>query len=449
MAILAIRGVTARPASWFLVESARIMNPTPPHHDATGAPRRRWRASLLACGLVVAGSLALAPGAVGAVCPGQCQTIAGNPLTVKASADTALQVYYAGDTAGQVFPSTNDHGNSGTYVAVDGRLFGPAGTSGAVPYAEVSQSGVAGNGSPSAPFTVVTVLDLPGTGLRLTETVSMVSGQPYFRIDRRLANLGGAAKSASVFAYADLYLRGSDRGFGYFDPAARAVGGQTPTGDFFQIFVPITPAAHFEEGGFGTVFSRISGVAVGGPPLADIVLPPPDPANVVDNGAALQWDARLPARSSRILASFWSFGVTPQVPRAPSPEGPDLSRTIPRPQTIRNGPARVTLPGRISLGSLRRSRCVRTKVVSARRARVLVTIFSGIRSRRLFGAELVTFRRPGKKIVCIPVPRRARTFDARTQLRAAVGVALGAVDRVGEPREPRLAPVIRPIRLVP
>ena len=85
----------------------------------------------------------MAPGAVGAVCPGQCQTIAGNPLTVKTSADTALQVYFAGDTAGQVFPSTNDHGNSGTYVAVDGRLFGPAATSGAVPYAEVSQSGVA------------------------------------------------------------------------------------------------------------------------------------------------------------------------------------------------------------------------------------------------------------------------------------------------------------------
>ncbi|HSI31509.1 MAG TPA: hypothetical protein VK951_09270, partial [Miltoncostaeaceae bacterium] len=32
-----------------------------------------------------------------------------------------LQVYYAGDTAGQVFPSTTDHGNSGTHVAVDGQ----------------------------------------------------------------------------------------------------------------------------------------------------------------------------------------------------------------------------------------------------------------------------------------------------------------------------------------
>jgi hypothetical protein len=61
----------------------------------------------------------------------------------------------------------------------------------------------------------------------------------------------------------------------------------------------------------------------------------------------------------------------------------------------------------------------------------------------------VTFRRPGRKIVCIAVPRRARTFNARTQLRVAVGVALGAVDRAGAPREPRLPPVIRPIRLTP
>jgi hypothetical protein len=290
---------------------------------------------------------------------------------------------------------------------------------------------------------------MPAAGLRLTETLRMVAGQPYFRIDRRLTNLRPVPRTASVFAYADLYLRGSDRGFGYFDPAARAIGGQTPTGDFFQIFVPITPASHFEEGSYSTVLSRIAGVATGGPPLADTLLPPPDPANIVDNGAALQWDVRLAPRGSRTLASFWSFGTTPQIPTAPPPEGPDLSRTIPNPQTIRSGPARVTAPGRISLRSLLSSRCVLTKVVSARRARVLVTIFSGIRSRRLFGADLVTFRRPGRKIVCIAVPRRARTFNARTQLRVAVGVALGAVDRTGEPRQPRLAPVIRPIRLVP
>jgi hypothetical protein len=402
---------------------------------------------LLAAAAVGAALLAIAPSALSATCPGQCQTIASVPLTVKASADTALQVYYAGDANGQVYSPRSDHGNSGTFVAAAGRLFGPP-VSTASPYTEVSQSGVTGNGSAGAPSTVVTVVDLPGAALRLTETVTMVRGQPYFRIDRRLTNLGTAPASASVFAYADLYLRGSDRGFGYFDPATRAIGGQTPTSDFFQIFVPITPAAHYEENVFSTIFSRMAGVATGGPPLADTFLPPPDPANVVDNGAALQWDVLLAPRASRVLASFWSFGTTPQVPTAPPP-GPDLSRTIPNPQTIRNGPARVTAPGRISLGSLRRSRCVLTKVVSAKKARVLVTIFSGIRSRRLFGADLVTFRKPGRRIVCIAVPRRARTFNARTQLRVAVGVALGAVDRVGEPRAPRLPAVIRPIRLVP
>jgi hypothetical protein len=423
------------------------MNRHPRSHPTTTALRRSWRAGLVAIVLALAAMLVATSTAVAATCPGQCQTIASSPLTVKVSADTAIQVYYAGDAAGQVFSPRDDHGNSGTYVAVAGRLFGPRGTAS---YTEVSQTGVSGNGSAAAPFTVVTVLDLPGTGLRLTETFTMVAGQPYFRTDRRLTNLGSAAVAASVFTYADLYLRGSDRGFGYFDPAVRAVGGQTPTADFFQIFVPITPASHFEEGGYSTVFSRISGVATGGPPLADTILPPPDPANVVDNGAALQWDVRLPPRGSRILASFWSFGTTPQVPTAPPPQsGPDLSRTIPNPQTIRNGPARVTTPGRISLRSLRRSRCVLTKVVSARRARVLVTIYSGIRSRRLFGADLVRFRRAGRKIVCIDVPRRARTFNARTQLRVAVGVALGAVDRAGEPRQPRLPAVIRPIRLVP
>ena len=406
----------------------------------------RTRLHLLAAALAAAAALALSVTATGATCPGQCQTIASSPLTVKASADTALQVYYAGDTAGQVFPPNSDHGNSGTLIVADGAFYGPRAT---VPYTEVGQSGVTGNGSAAAPFTVVTVVDMPAAGLRLTETLRMVAGQPYFRIDRRLTNLRPVARTASVFAYADLYLRGSDRGFGYFDPAARAIGGQTPTGDFFQIFVPITPASHFEEGSYSTVLSRIAGVATGGPPLADTLLPPPDPANIVDNGAALQWDVRLAPRGSRTLASFWSFGTTPQIPTAPPPEGPDLSRTIPNPQTIRSGPARVTAPGRISLRSLLSSRCVLTKVVSARRARVLVTIFSGIRSRRLFGADLVTFRRPGRKIVCIAVPRRARTFNARTQLRVAVGVALGAVDRTGEPRQPRLAPVIRPIRLVP
>ena len=125
---------------------------------------------------------------------------------------------------------------------------------------------------------------------------------------------------------------------------------------------------------------------------------------------------------------------------------PDLQTTIPSPRTLRAGPALVTAPSKLSLRSLRRSKCVAVAVSSARPARVLVTIFSGRRSVRLFGQRLVVFRAAGRTSTCIRVPARAKTFNVRTPLSFAVGYALGARGRPGE-RATR--PVIRPIKLVP
>jgi hypothetical protein len=130
----------------------------------------------------------------------------------------------------------------------------------------------------------------------------------------------------------------------------------------------------------------------------------------------------------------------------PGPAVTDLGREIPSPREVRAGPATATAPGVISLGSLKRSKCVRVAVVSVRPARVLVTIFSGRRSIRLFGQRLVRFAKPGRTSVCILVPKRAKTFDVRTPLRFAVGYALGAGARPGQ-RATR--PTITPIRLVP
>lgn len=124
----------------------------------------------------------------------------------------------------------------------------------------------------------------------------------------------------------------------------------------------------------------------------------------------------------------------------------DLAAVIPSPRTLAVGPVRVTAPGRVSLRSLRRSKCVLVRVRSASPARVLVTIFSGRRSIRLFGQKRVVFRAAGRRTVCIPVPLRAHTFTVRTPLRVALGVALGATPRPGE-RKPK--PAIRPIRLTP
>ncbi len=125
---------------------------------------------------------------------------------------------------------------------------------------------------------------------------------------------------------------------------------------------------------------------------------------------------------------------------------PDLQTTIPSPREIRAGPAVVTSPSRLSLRSLKRSKCVAVVVASARPARILVTIFSGRRSIRLFGQRLVVFTAPARKSTCIRVPARAKTFDVRTPLRFAVGYALGARARPGE-RATR--PVIKPIALIP
>jgi hypothetical protein len=85
-------------------------------------------------------------------------------------------------------------------------------------------------------------------------------------------------------------------------------------------------------------------------------------------------------------------------------------------------------------------------VRSTRPARVLATIYSGRRSIRLFGQRRVVFQRPGTKIVCIQVPRRARTYNVRTPLRFAIGWKLGSRPT---PREPSPAPRVGVIRLVP
>ena len=124
----------------------------------------------------------------------------------------------------------------------------------------------------------------------------------------------------------------------------------------------------------------------------------------------------------------------------------DLTRAIPSPQTLRAGPTSLVAPGKVSLTSLRRSKCVLVKVGSRKPARVLVSIFSGRRSIRLFGQKLVVFLGSGRKQVCIKVPFRAHTFNVRTPVRVALGYALGARRVPGE-RKP--APKIRPIRLVP
>jgi hypothetical protein len=121
-------------------------------------------------------------------------------------------------------------------------------------------------------------------------------------------------------------------------------------------------------------------------------------------------------------AALWTTVVQP----------PD--QVIENPRTIRNGPARVVAPRGVSLKNLKKTKCVRVRVTVTEPARVQVVIFSGTKSIRVFGQTTVSFAAAGTKVVCVRVPFRAKTFDARTPAKIAIGVRRGARARAGEPK---------------
>ncbi|MGE3234191.1 MAG: hypothetical protein AB7O78_10735 [Thermoleophilia bacterium] len=101
----------------------------------------------------------------------------------------------------------------------------------------------------------------------------------------------------------------------------------------------------------------------------------------------------------------------------------DPATIIENPRTIKNGPATITAPGKLSLKNLKRGKCVNVKVSVSAPARVLVQIFSGPESRRLFGQRTLLFRTaPATKFVCVRVPFRAKTFNPRAPAGILVAV---------------------------
>ncbi len=150
------------------------------------------------------------------------------------------------------------------------------------------------------------------------------------------------------------------------------------------------------------------------------------PPGFVDDGdleAALLGDNLVlvgTVDTGRARGALWTTIVQP----------PD--QVIERPRTIRNGPATVVAPKGVSLKKLRRSKCVKVSVTAKRPARVLVAIYSGRKSIRVFGRKVVRFPKPRTRVVCVRVPFRAKTFNVRTPARIAIAVRAGARPKKGE-----------------
>jgi len=238
-------------------------------------------------------------------------------------ADTTLQVIdpSLSATAGQVFPPGAGLGSnatctadSGIWVNIGGVLYGPdfslsspihcaaTATTNVSPnvfYTLDSQT-MSGSGTGADPYTVVTTVSLSST-VTLVQRFTYVAGNKY--VQQTVTLNSASPLTATIYNGTDIYLYGSDFGYGYYDPASGAIGGRNVVdatgatascgdsgaqpGTFYELQVPdpSTPAQHHDEQMYSTVWGDINNSKSG------LSLPDTVDTNVCeDNGVALEWD---------------------------------------------------------------------------------------------------------------------------------------------------------------
>ena len=257
-------------------------------------------------------------------------TITGNPLRVTVGGDSSIQVYHSRwGSFGQVYGWEDGSADSGIWLRVGDELYGPdacfTGRSTTNlyivrPWTRISQTGPAGAGTAGDPWVVTTVLDAGTTGIRVTQRVSYVNGQDYFRLQWDAVNFSGSAKTITLFHAADSYFANDDYGQGYHDPASGAVGSYVSSGPWYMLFVPASPATAYQEGWFYDIWDGIgycgdnqtcpvSGSCDPGPGFANTL-----EAAGVDNGFGLQWERTLGSGAAGSLSDWWTFGSVPTLP---------------------------------------------------------------------------------------------------------------------------------------
>jgi hypothetical protein len=225
-------------------------------------------------------------------------TITSAPLTIVVGADTSTQVYNSNvPGTGQFYPpgcAPGQTADNGVFISLSGVVYGPdfnnhpcgSASNSYTPWTEISMSPVTGTGAAGDPFTVVIVVDAGATGLRMTETLTYVTGQSQFDISLVFTNLGQAALTWDTFHGADLYLADNDDGFGVLQ--GTSAGGRGANASCIQLqyvirFLTPTPAERWAAEGYSVIWDEISAGS-----LSNTV----DTAICQDNGAAVEWTGR-------------------------------------------------------------------------------------------------------------------------------------------------------------
>lgn len=268
--------------------------------------------------LLAAMALAMMP-ATSAMAASQAITVPEGRLTrIEISDVLNCAVNHIDDAEGEFFGDTA----CGTFVATGGTLFGPADVPAGgsanprTPFTVVSQSAVTGSGTSSDPYRIVTVVDLAGTTLRLTETDTYITGEESYRTDAQLTNTGNAGVTGILYRAGDCFLQNSDTGFGRLDLDSGAVScvavneDGTGPGDRIEQWLPLTPGSHAYEAGYSTVWSRIGAQQ----PFDDTC----ECDDQQDNGAGLSWDFSVAPSAAATFSHITTFSPLGRVPLSTS-----------------------------------------------------------------------------------------------------------------------------------
>ncbi|HEX3425123.1 MAG TPA: hypothetical protein VHT30_03260 [Acidimicrobiales bacterium] len=249
------------------------------------------------------------------------QTITSSgPLTsIQITSDLNCAVNANGDSSGEWFGNTA----CGTFVAVNGTLYGPADipagegldtTTPHVAWTPVSQSAVTGSGTIADPFTVTTVVT-GGTNVQVTQVDSYVVGQESYRTDDTVKNTSGSAETLKLYIGGDCFQADSDVGFGRVDtvsagPAPTCVGEDANGNPSTRIeqLTPLTAGDFYVEDFFNTMWTDI-GTQNNLPNTCQC-------STSIDNSIAINWSFSLAAGASATfshLSTFSNGGTVPVI----------------------------------------------------------------------------------------------------------------------------------------
>jgi uncharacterized repeat protein (TIGR01451 family) len=247
------------------------------------------------------------------------KTVNCAPLTILVAADGSAQVQYAYvppvSPNGQFYPAGQSLADMGIFLWIGSSAYGPdfgtrtsAYGSPPLAFTQLSQGNVSGSGTSGDPWVVTETLSAGVTGAQILQKITCVNGQQYYRMDSTIANTSNNPINVTYFHAGDIYLKGSDSGYGYYDPGTGAIGGKNQTQDWFVLFVPSTPATKYEENDYSTIWNKIGQGGAQGSGFASSYRP----ADFIDNGAGLQWsNIAVLAGQSTTISDFVSFGTTP------------------------------------------------------------------------------------------------------------------------------------------